>query len=149
ALTATGRAADLLASGVRAMEHSTANFADGRNAIPDQHGEFFIPALTEALELYAKQVPAETLSVWRKRLQRPWREIVRGSLNNWETYKMKGEWLRSISGLVSRADAIAAIEDAWTARQRDHFAGEPWWLYHDRSSNPDTLSVEAVGRGNL
>jgi len=62
---------------------------------------------------------------------------------------MKGEWLRYTSGLVSRDDAIAAIEDAWKARQRDRFAGNPWWLYHDRSSDPDTLSVEAVGRGNL
>jgi hypothetical protein len=148
-LTAAGRAPDLLASGVKAMEHSTANFAGGRDAIPDQHGEFFIPALTEALEIYAKQVPPETLNRWRERLKKPWREVVRGSLNNWETYKMKGEWLRAASGLTSREGAIEAIEDAWQVRQRDHFAGDPWWLYHDRSSEPDTLSVEAVGRGNL
>jgi hypothetical protein len=148
-LTAAGRARDLLANGVRAMEHSTANFAGGRDAIPDQHGEFFIPALTESVELYARQVPAETLQRWRERLKRPWREIVRGSINNWETYKMKGEWLRFTSGLVSREDAVAAIEEAWNVRQRDRFTGDPWWLYHDRSSDPDTLSVEAVGRGNL
>jgi hypothetical protein len=148
-LTAAGRARDLLPSGVKAMEHSTANFAGGRDAIPDQHGEFFIPALTEGVELYAKQVPAETLKRWRERLRRPWREIVRGSLNNLETYKMKGEWLRSQSGLTPREDAIAAIEEAWKVRQRDRFTGDPWWLYHDRSSEPDTLSVEAVGRGNL
>jgi hypothetical protein len=148
-LTAAGRARDLLPSGVKAMDHSTADFAGGRDAIPDRHGEFFIPALTEALELYAKQVPADTLKRWRGRMNRPWREIVRGSVNNWETYKMKGEWLRYTAGLVSRADAIAAIEDAWKERQRDRFTGDPWWLYHDRSSDPDTLSVEAVGRGNL
>jgi hypothetical protein len=148
-LTAAGRARDLLPSGMRAMEHSTADFAGGRDAIPDQHGEFFIPALTEAVEIYAKQVPAGTIERWRQRLKKPWREIVRGGLNNWETYKMKGEWLRYTSGLVSREDAIAAIEDAWKTRQRDRFTGAPWWLYHDRSSDPDTLSVEAVGRGNL
>jgi hypothetical protein len=148
-LTAAGRARDLLANGVRAMEHSTENFASGRDGIPDQHGEFFIPALTEAVELFAKQVPAETLLRWRERLKRPWREIVRGSTNNWETYKMKGEWLRYTSALVPREDAIAAIEEAWKTRQRDRFTGGPWWLYHDRSSDPDTLSVEAVGRGNL
>ena len=44
-LVAAGRARDLLPHGVRAMEHSTANFGDGRAAIPDQHGEFFIAAL--------------------------------------------------------------------------------------------------------
>jgi len=148
-LTAAGRAPDLLPSGVRAMDHSTANFAGGRDAIPDQHGEFFIPALTEAVESYAKQVPAGAIERWRERLKRPWREIVRGPTNNWETYKMKGEWLRYNAGLVSRDDAVAAIEDAWKERQRDHFAGDPWWLYHDRTSDPDTLSVEAVGRGNL
>jgi hypothetical protein len=62
---------------------------------------------------------------------------------------MKGEWLRWLSGLTSRDGAIATVEDAWRVRQRDHFTGAPWWLYHDRSSEPDTLSVEAVGRGNL
>uniref|UniRef100_Q020H0 Uncharacterized protein n=1 Tax=Solibacter usitatus (strain Ellin6076) TaxID=234267 RepID=Q020H0_SOLUE len=148
-LVEAGRARDLLPYGVKAMEHSTANFAGGRDAIPDQHGEFFIPALTEALEVYEKQVPAETLNRWRDRLKKPWREIVRGSLNNWETYKLKGEWLRAAHGLASREDAIATIEDSWKVRQRDHFTGDPWWLYHDRSSEPDTLSVEAVGRDNL
>lgn len=148
-LTAAGRARDLLPNGIRAMEHSTENFAGGRDAIPDQHGEFFIAALTESLELYAPQIPSNTLKRWRERLKKPWREVVKGSLNNWETYKMKGEWLRFRSGLVPREDAIAAIEEGWKVRQRDHFAGEPWWLYHDRSSDPDTLSVEAVGRGNL
>jgi hypothetical protein len=73
------------------MEHSTANFAGGRDATPDQQGEFFIPALTEALELCAKQVPAETLSSRRERFNKLWREMVRGSLNNWETHKMRGE----------------------------------------------------------
>lgn len=44
---------------------------------------------------------------------------------------------------------LPVIEEDWQARQRAHFAGAPWFLYHDRSSDPDTLSVEAVGRGNL
>ena len=38
-------------------------------------------------------------------------------------------------------------------RRRDHqrprIVPTPYSLYHDRSSDPDTLSVEAVGRGNL
>ena len=36
-----------------------------------------------------------------------------------------------------------------SSRQRDRVAPEPWRVYHDRTSDPDTLSVEAVGRGNL
>jgi hypothetical protein len=144
-----GRARDLLPSGVKAMEHSTANFAGGRNSIPDQHGEFFVPALTEALDVYAHYVPAETLARWRERLRKPRSEVVRGSLNNWETYAMKGEWLRSQVGLADQPSTVAYIEAVWRARQSGRFAAAPWFLYHDRTSDPDTLSVEAVGRGNL
>jgi len=48
-----------------------------------------------------------------------------------------------------REDAVAVTERAWTQRHRARIAAAPWFLYHDRSSDPDTLSVEAVGRGNL
>ena len=41
------------------------------------------------------------------------------------------------------------IERAWATRQHARFAAAPLDLYHDRSSDPDSLSVEAVGRGNL
>ena len=44
-LVSAGRARDLLPNGVKAMELATSYFAGGREAIPDQHGEFFIPAL--------------------------------------------------------------------------------------------------------
>ncbi len=148
-LLAAGRAPDLAQNGVRAMEHATGNFSGGRERIPDNHGEFFIAALTEALGLYAGRVPEATLSRWRERMRKPGREVIRGSLNNWETYFMKGEWLRAVAGLADRGGAVETIENAWKSRQREHFAPEPWYLYHDRSSDPDTLSVEAVGRGNL
>ncbi|MBI4873662.1 MAG: hypothetical protein HY822_03400 [Acidobacteria bacterium] len=46
------RAADLLAAGLRAMDHATRCFAGGSDRIPDRHGEFFIPSLAGALELY-------------------------------------------------------------------------------------------------
>lgn len=148
-LVSAGRALDLLPNGVKAMDHATAGFAGGRATIPNNHGEFFIAALTESLELYARQVPARTLEMWRHRMQKPLAEVIRGSKNNWETYAMKGEWLRAEAGLANRQEATAIIENAWRSRQRGHFAPAPWFLYHDRSSDPDTLSVEAVGRGNL
>lgn len=50
-LISAGRAQDLLSNGIEAMEHSTHLFAGGRDRIPEQHGEFFIPPLTAALEL--------------------------------------------------------------------------------------------------
>ena len=148
-LLSAGRAKDLLPNGVRAMEHATRNFGDGRDAIPDQHGEFFIAALTEALDLYAKHVPASQVEEWRKRMGRPRGEVIRGSVNNWETYAMKGDWLRALAGMADRAEVVRYIEGAWTARQRDRFSPAPWFVYHDRTSDPDTLNVEAVGRGNV
>jgi hypothetical protein len=144
-----GRAHDLLSHGVRAMEHATQCFGAGRDAIPDQHGEFFVAALTGALDLYARHVPAGVLNSWRERMQKPVAQVVRGNKNNWETYVMKGEWMRVLAGLAPRQSAVALIEEAWRERQRSRIAPAPWRLYHDRSSDPDTLSVEAVGRGNL
>ncbi|HEY2015978.1 MAG TPA: hypothetical protein VGH38_20890 [Bryobacteraceae bacterium] len=145
-----GRARDLLPYGVKAMDHATKCFAGGNTAIPDQHGNFFIAPLVGALDLYAGHVPEPTLTVWRDRLKKPRREIqAQDATNNWETYVMKGEWMRVLAGLAGRADATAAIEEAWMSRQRERVAPEPWRVYHDRTSDPDTLSVEAVGRGNL
>jgi hypothetical protein len=145
-----GRALDLLPSGVKAMDHATRCFAGGNKAIPDGHGNFFIAALAGALDLYAGHVPDETLQTWKERLKKPRRDIqAPNAINNWETYVMKGEWMRAQSGLAERGEAIAAIEEAWTSRQRDRIAPSPWFVYHDRTSDPDTLSVEAVGRGNL
>ena len=149
-LVHAGRAEDLLPNGVRAMDHATKCFAGGNAAIPDQHGNFFIAPLVGALELYAGHVPDSTIATWRERLKKPRRDIQEaGAVNNWETYVMKGEWMRALAGLVDRREATSAIEEAWVSRQRDRIAPEPWRLYHDRTSDPDTLSVEAVGRGNL
>lgn len=149
ALIKAGRGRELLPNGVRAMEHATRMFAGGRNAIPEQHGEFFIPCLTEALAIYQPLVPAGQFASWRERMRNPRREVIKGSVNNWETYAMKGEWLRQEAGLAQRAEAIAFIEEAWTSRHRLRIAPPPFLLFHDRTSDPDTLSVEAVGRGNL
>ncbi len=144
-----GRAKDLLPFGARAMEHATDCFGKGVNAIPEQHGEFFIAVLTGALPLYKGAVPQEQWLRWQERMKTPSAKVVRGSTNNWETYVMKGDWLRFKAGLISRNAAVDGIERAWTERQSKRIAAPPWFLYHDRTSDPDTLSVEAVGRGNL
>src|ERR1039458_8496410 len=148
-LIKAARARDLLPNGIRAMEHATACFGGGQPAIPDQHGNFFIAALTGALELYAGEVPQALWRTWRERMKKPRRDVVAPNYNNWETYVMKGEWMRVLAGLVDRKGAIAAIEECWQSHQRARIAPAPSFLYHDRSSDPDTLSVEAVGRGNL
>jgi hypothetical protein len=148
-LIRAGRARDLLPNGIKAMDHSTACFAGGQSTIPDQHGNFFIAALTGGLDLYAGQVSSNVWNTWRERMKKPRREVVAPNYNNWETYVMKGEWMRVQAGLADHDDVVAFIEDSWHTRQRARIAPAPWFLYHDRSSNPDTLSVEAVGRGNL
>ncbi len=148
-LASAGRAPDLLPHGIRAMEHATRLYSQGLDAIPDRDGEFFIAALTGALKLYQPYVPKDRWLVWRQRMQTPSSRVIAGGTNNWQTYLMKGEWMRAQAGLVPAAEATATIEQAWNSEQRQRFAAEPWDLYHDRTSDPDSLNVEAVGRGNL
>jgi hypothetical protein len=137
------RAKDLLSKGILAMDHACANFASGKT---DGHSEFFVPPLTGALALYAPFVPAPKLQVWRTQMSASFRP---GGTNNWRTYFMKGQWLRAQAGLISVESATSEIESDWSASQRGRIAGTRWNLYHDTSSDPDSLAVEAVGRGNL
>ena len=149
-LVQAGRSRDLLPHGVAAMEHATRQLGEGDAAVPDGHGEFFLASLSEALPVYKELVPRETWLRWRDRLRLPIaRMIGEDHLGNWRTYAMKGEWQRAKLGLVSRADAIVFIEDSWKKDQLGRFAAEPTALYHDRSSDPDTLSVALVGEANL
>lgn len=60
---------------------------------------------------------AEQWQTWRKHLKKPPREVIRGATNNWETYLMKGEWMRARAGLISPQDATTMIESAWRERQ--------------------------------
>src|SRR6185503_10511487 len=77
-LARAARAKDLFPAGLAAIEHATDCFAKGSDGIPDNHGEFFIPALTGALEVYNDHVPPETVQRWRERLRTPVEKIVRG-----------------------------------------------------------------------
>ena len=149
-LAEAGRSPDLLPHGVAAMERATQQLAGGRPTVPDQHGEFFLASLTEALPVYRRLVPREQWMRWHDRLQVPIDEVIgEHNSNNWRTYAMKGEWRRATLGLVPHAEAVAFVESYWKSEQRDRFASPPAPLYHDRSSDPDTLSVALVGEGNL
>jgi hypothetical protein len=152
-LLEAGRSEHLLDSGVRAMEHSTGDFAGGASEIPDAHGEFFVAALTGALKLYREHVPDDTYDRWRDRLETPLSTVMRnftGRINNWRTYAMKGEWLRTQAGLVEKQSAVDFIEENWNSyTQRERIALDKWNLYQDWSSDPQSHAVEAVGRGNL
>lgn len=153
-LTDAGRADEYLKStGIKAMEHSTENFAGGSRGMPDAHGEFFIAPLTEAFLLFKKEVTSETRTRWEKRLRTPVEEIIRpdaATINNWRTYAIKGEWLRSKHGLTDKEQAIDFIEDSWLNHtQRTRIGSDKWNLYQDWSSDPQSHAVEGVGRGNL
>jgi len=147
----SGRANDLLESGVRAMDHATECFAKGDKGIPDAHGEFFLASLPLGLELYESHVPEEKIRLWKERIAAPKiPDVVRGPVNNWRAYAMKGQWLRAKLGLADRAESVSFIEDAWQHHeQRGRIVPTKWNLYHDLTTDPDTMAVEGVGRGNL
>ena len=148
-----GRGGDLLGAGMRAMDHSTACFAAGRRAIPDDHGEFFLVPLADALALYADCAPDDALARWRERLRKPLGDVLQAGgskINNWRTYAMRGTWARHGVGLDEHAAAVSFVEDGWRNRgQRERIAGDAWNLYQDWSSDPQSHAVEAVGRVNL
>ena len=131
------------------MDHATEYLAGGRKAIPDDHGEFFLAPLTGAIELYGGKAPAQKLELWRTRMRVPVAQVPAGGQNNWQTYPMKGEWMRVRAGLATAAAARAFIAQAWWENQRNRIVPDKWNLYHDRSSDPESHAVEAVGRGNL
>jgi hypothetical protein len=150
ALMRTGRAREIWPAGVRAMDHATACFARGDNGIPDRHGEFFDASLAEALGWYRGHVPESKLRLWRERLKIPRDRIIQGPVNNWRTYAMRGEWLRSQLDLADHTATVDFISNCWWHdTQRDRFTQDQWNLYHDRETDPESFAVEAVGRGNL
>jgi hypothetical protein len=152
-ILASGGEKDLLEAGVKAMEHSTSQISRGSKSISDEHGEFFIGPLSQALALYAPYVSASQLATWTARMKTPLGLILQnfeGRINNWRTYGMKGEWTRAILGLVEKDAAVDFIEKGWhTQTQRIRIVPDKWNLYQDWSSDPQSLAVEAVGRGNL
>jgi hypothetical protein len=69
ALVNAGRGDDLLVDGVRAMNHATELVAEGNASIPDQHGEFFIAPLADAIDMLAPRVDEVLVDRWRQRMR--------------------------------------------------------------------------------
>ena len=148
-LLSAGRARDLLGDGIAAMNSATSQMALGNGAIPQQHGNFFIAPMADALSLYAPFVSASQIATWRSRMTLPVANLIQTFNHNWRGYAMKGQWYRFQQGLVSRSDAVNFIENGWINTQRSRFTGNPLNLYHDTSSDPDTFAYEAASRANL
>ena len=147
-LVGAGRAADLLSNGIAAMDSATGQLAAGRDALPDDHAEFYLAPLADALPLYARRVSVEQVGLWRQRMGFDRDTVLRGSDHNWRTYAMKGEWARAKQGLIGADEARSWIEQSWAETQTARFSG-PLSLYHDRSTSPDTYAYDAAARGNL
>ena len=148
-----GRGQEFLEHGLAAMEKALSDFRNGTVHIPDQHGEFYIAALAKAIPLYQSSVDQDTYDDWLLKIKTPLRVIWKGadkSLNNWRTYVMKGEWERAVRGWADKDSVVDFIEHNWqNETQKLRIAHDPQGLYQDWSSDPQSLAVEAVGRGNL
>ncbi len=148
-----GRGQEFLQNGVAAMDKALSDFRKGTAHIPDQHGEFYIAALAKALPLYKTFVDQRTYDDWLSKIKTPLSVIWKGSdksLNNWRTYVMKGEWERAQKGWADKDSVVDFIEHNWEHEtQKLRIAMDPQGLYQDWSSDPQSLAVEAVGRGNL
>lgn len=145
----SGRATDLLNQGIAAMNLATTDIAIGSSAIPDDHGEFFIAPLANAIPFYAPFVSSSQTDIWKQRLTKPIADIIKGRDHNWRTYAMKGEWYRAKNGYVNKDSAVKWIEDSWGSTQKTRFTNNTWDFYHDETSNPDTWAYESAARGNL
>jgi hypothetical protein len=133
----------LYASAISAMNHSIADIeSSGRS-------NFFLPAITDALPLFKSMVSASQYNTWNSELSSVFADDAGTNTNNWETYYMKGVWQQAKLGEISTATATSTIESYWTTTQKSRINSSRWNLYHDNSSTPDSLAVEAVGRGNL
>ena len=148
-LVSAGRAGDLLAAGTLAMDAAARTLAGGRDAQPDDHGEFYLAPLAKALDLYAPHVTPERLADWRADLAVDRDLVLRGLDHNWRTYGMKGEWARARAGLVDPGDARAWIEQSWAQTQRWRFLEDDLGLYRDDKPDPESYAYDAAARGNL
>jgi hypothetical protein len=163
ALVDTGRAPDLLAATVRAMDHSSAQIAaaatmDSGTVIPDNHGAFFTAPLADAYILLRSKVPAATADRWRTNLATPIERVGILYDNNWRTYSMKGQWLRGVAGIIPVADAVSWIDFNWTGMgpgrtaitpQLSHIGPPDLQFYHDIEVEPETYAYESVSRMNI
>jgi hypothetical protein len=144
-LLKNNRANELRDSGIKAMDWATHCF-ETNNA--SGHRVFYIHALVENLTLYKSHVSKETLATWKNRLKAKI-DPSESKTYNWGTYLMLGDWLRYKAGLLERQPVVDLIEENWKKNQRPRIVDTPLNLYHDTTSDPDTLAVEAVGRTNL
>lgn len=147
-----------LTHGALAMDRATADLANDNAA--DDHAEFYVAAVSYAMEMYESMVSASRYQTWKSNLSVPNSVFLKNLPHNWRTYAMKGEWLRYKMGLVPREWAIDYIDQYWSdpslslgrsTYQRERLIVDDWHQYHDRLENPppETFAYDAAARCNL
>lgn len=148
-----GRAPELVNAAALATGHAVEQVAMGNAGIPDQHGEFFLAPLVDAVAMLEDLVHEDQYYVWSDALSVRIDHVIESraaKTNNWRTYAMKGDWWRVRQGWMPREQSVAFIEDAWLHRtQAERVLPTLDYLYRDWNGDPQSLAVEAVGRGNL
>ena len=110
--------ADLIESGMKALDVVTADMASGK--APDGHGDFFTWPATFAFELFQAHASSERRADWERKLRavdpKKLYRVQAGSGNNWGVVNLAGEFLRHRRGFA----ALAYVE-ASLAGQVQHF----------------------------
>ena len=135
---------------IDAMNWAANNYATTADDSTSDGLEFDITPLVNAYTLLkaSGKVSASQLATWATDLNTT--KTNPNQLNsNWSTYAMDGAWLQYKAGLISLASATNTIETLWTQYQSARENSSTGGLYVDGPSPPYSLSVEAVGRGNI
>lgn len=145
--------ATLLASGdttyqvqtLKAMDWAASNYATFAGTNYDGP-QFEAGPLAKAFALLSAsgQVTASRLATWKSEIH-----AIKSSGNtahNWGAYSIDGAQQLAKAGLISAATAQAFIEAGWPQQASNFYTNG---LYEDKSSVPDSLAVEGVGRGRI
>ena len=120
--------AQLLESGIRAMDVSVADMAGAKAA--GGHGDFYTWPVMLAYELFAKVAPPERVAGWKRRLAtiRPEKLYRAGPTSaNWNVVNLSGEYLRARQDLTD-TDYV----ETCLAAQREHFT--PLGMYTEHGN---------------
>ena len=139
-----------LSQAISAMNWAANHYATTADDSTSDGLEFDITPLVNAYSLLkaSGKVSASELQTWANDLDTTKTNPLQLN-SNWSTYAMNGAWLQYKAGLISLSSATSTIESIWTNYQSARENSNTGGLYVDGSSGPYSLSVEAVGRGNI
>ncbi len=137
-----------LSQTIKAMDWSASNYASTGGSSTDGP-EFEMGPIAKAYALLAAsgKVSDSQLAAWKSDLTAI-KYTPGNAAHNWGAYAMDGAWQMAKAGLVGTAAAQKTIESLWATYQKADFDTANS-LYTDKSTSPDSMSVEAAGRGRI